>query len=115
MHKALITLVGAILFTHSAQAQKVFALPGAGSGGNTVSVYAADPLLSIMNIFAGSGAFLVLEQPDGSYSIFSSSGASANSLSIVDSSLQNQRTIGNFSQQPTLAVPLPDGIHIAVL
>jgi uncharacterized protein (TIGR03437 family) len=114
MHKALAVFLGATLLACGGlRAQNVVALPGFISNNANVTSYTANPLIAVNGFNAGASSFLALARPDGAkYYIVANSGSKT--VTVVDNTFSNPRSLGDFGQQASAAVITPDGKRLLV-
>ena len=101
------------LISAAAQAQNVFVLPGANGTGSTVQVLTSQfsPLTTFQ---AGNAAFQIIAKPDGSkYYVIASAGSQT--VTEVDSTFQNPKSLGNLGANATAAAITPDGKRLLVI
>src|SRR5438477_5751582 len=109
MLKTLCLLTVSLLVVGAAgQAQNIFVLPGSNSNTNNVTVVSGSSLTSLGSFTAGAASFTVLAKPDGSkFYIVANQGSQT--VTALDSSFTNPRSLGNFGTSATAAAITPDG------
>lgn len=110
---ALLVALATGLLTAVLHADNIAALPGAKTPGGNVTVYLRDPLSPVSAFAAGSSSFTMLEKPDGTKS-YVVAFAGAQTVTVVDSSFLNPRSIGTFDLQASAAAMTPDGRRLVV-
>jgi uncharacterized protein (TIGR03437 family) len=98
----------------AAQGQNLFLVPGQNSNSNNITVVSGSALTSLGSFTAGAGSFIVLTKPDGSkYYVVANQGSQT--VSVLDSSFSNPRSLGNLGLAATAAAITPDGRRLVVV
>ncbi len=97
----------------AALGQNVLVLPGATSSGSTVQVFSSQ-LLPVNTFIAGNSAYQAFSKIDGSkYYIVANSGSQT--VTTVDVSFANPKSLGNLLTQASAATLTPDGKRLLVI
>ena len=97
----------------AALGQNVFVLPGPTSSGSTVQVFSTQ-LVPVNSFTAGNSASQAFAKPDGSkYYIVANSGSQT--VTTVDLSFSNAKSLGNLLSQATASALTPDGRRLLVI
>ena len=115
MYKKTIMQAGVCLSLISAvaHAQNFFVLPGANSPGSSVQVYTSQ-FIPLTTFQAGVAAYQIIAKPDGSkYYVISNAGSQT--VTEVDNTFQNPKSLGNLGTQATAAALTPDGKRLLVV
>ena len=96
-----------------AQQPNIFVVPGPNSNAQNVIVYTANPFAPVTGFVSGGGTFTVLTKADGTKE-YAVANAGSQTVTVVDPTFANARSLGNLGQQATGALLTPDSKRLAV-